>query len=317
MRVFITGGTGLIGRSLVARLRDRGDTAVVLSRRADEVRSDPALAGAEVVAGDPTRPGAWCDDLARCDAVIHLAGQPVFGRRWTDAVKRAIRDSRVEGTNTVVDAIAKAGDAGPRVLVSASAIGYYGPHGDEELTENSPPGDDFLARVGVEWEAAAHRAEAPGRRVAIVRVGVVLDRSEGALGVLTPIFKWVPGGAAPVGSGDGLLGSGRQWMSWIHRDDIVGIFLMALDNPAASGPLNGTAPEPERNVDFSQALASALHRPMLPVGPPDFLLRMILGDVAQVVTRGQKVAPDRARELGYHFLFPSLPAALADIFGAE
>jgi uncharacterized protein (TIGR01777 family) len=317
MRVFITGGTGLIGRSLVGRLRERGDSAVVLSRRADQVRSDPRLAGAEVVAGDPTRPGAWCEALAGCDAVIHLAGQPVFGKRWTETVKKAIRDSRVESTNTVVGAIERAGPTGPRVLVSASAIGYYGPHGDEELTESSPHGDDFLAQVGVEWEAAARRAEGPGRRVAIIRVGVVLDRDEGAIGVLTPIFKWVPGGAAPVGGGDGLLGTGRQWMSWVHRDDIVGLFLMALDNPDASGPINGTAPEPVRNVDFSRALAKALHRPLLPVGPPDFLLRLVLGDVARVVTKGQKVMPARALDLGHAFRFPTLAEALNDLFPAR
>jgi uncharacterized protein (TIGR01777 family) len=314
MRVFITGGSGLIGRSLVGRLSERGDIAVVLSRRADEVRSDPGLAGAEIVAGDPTRPGPWCDALAGCDAVVHLAGQPVFGKRWTNAVKTAIRDSRIDGTNTVVNAIERSGVSGPKVLVSASAIGYYGPQGDEEMTESSPPGIDFLARVSVEWEAVARRAEAPGRRVAIVRVGVVLDREEGALGVLTPIFKWVPGGAAPVGSGDGLLGTGKQWMSWVHREDIVGIFLMALDNLAASGPINGTAPGPVRNIDFSQALATALHRPMLPFGPPDFLLRLALGDVAQVVTKGQKVAPARALELGYTFRFPTLTEALGNLF---
>ncbi len=315
MRVFLTGGTGLIGRRLLQRLVDRGDEPVILSRRADEVRREKALRSLRFVQGDPTEPGAWEEAIDGCDAVINLAGHNLFAERWNERVKHLIRDSRVHATERVVKAIAAA-DSKPKVLVQASAIGYYGPRGDEELTEDGPPGSDFLARVCREWEQAASPAEGLGVRVAKVRTGVVLDKDEGALGVMTPIFKWVPGGAAPVGSGDHPLGPGKgqQWMSWIHLEDIVGLFLLALDNPAASGPINGTAPNPVRNVEFARALAKVLWRPMLPIGPPDFGLRALLGEVADVVTKGQKVLPAKALLLGYSFQYPSLPEALQNIF---
>ncbi len=315
MRVFLTGGTGLIGRRLVQRLVERGDEPVILSRRADEVRREKTMRSLRFIQGDPTEPVPWMQAVDGCDAIINLAGHNLFADRWNERVKHLIRDSRVHATEGVVKAIAAA-DTKPKVLVQASAIGYYGPHGDEELTEESPAGSDFMARVCREWEQAAAPAEALGVRVAKVRTGVVLAKGEGALGVMTPIFKWVPGGAAPVGSGDHPLGPGKgeQWMSWIHLEDIVGIFLLALDNPAASGPINGTAPSPVRNVEFARALAKVLWRPMLPIGPPDFGLRALLGEVADVVTKGQKVLPAKALSLGYHFQYPSLPEALQSIF---
>jgi uncharacterized protein len=321
MRVFITGGTGLIGRRLVRKLAERGDVPVVLTRQADrlrldpEMRGDPALRRVEVVQGDPSAPGAWDAAADGCDAVVNLAGQNLFGRRWNSEVKRMIRDSRVYGTENVVEAIRKAKNR-PKVLVQASAIGFYGPHGDEELTESSPSGTDFMARVCREWEEAAWPAQDLGARVAAIRTGIVLAKGAGTLGVMTPIFKWLPGGAAPVGSGGRAVGiaRGEQWMSWIHIDDIVGLFLLALDHDGASGPINGTAPQPERNKDFSRALAKAVHRPFLPIGPPDLVMNAVLGEVAQVVTKGQKVMPVRAKELGYQFQFPDLAGALRDLF---
>jgi len=318
MRVFLTGGTGLIGRRLVQKLIERGDRPVVLSRQADKARLNPALKGAEVVQGDPTVSGGWETAVDGSDAVINLVGHNIFAERWTAEVKRKIRDSRVYGTEGVVAAISRASNR-PKALVQASAIGYYGPHGDEELTESSPSGTDFLAVVCREWEDAAKAVETLGTRLATIRVGVVLSREGGALKVLTPIFKYLPGGAAPVGSAGGLLASGQQWMSWIHIDDIVGIFLMALDNAEAKGPINGTAPRPERNVDFSRALAGALRKgfwpPFLPFGPPDLVMSVVLGDVAQIVTKGQKVLPAKAQSLGYAFQFPDLESALRDLFG--
>jgi uncharacterized protein (TIGR01777 family) len=318
MRVFVTGGTGLIGRRLVRRLAERGDHPVVLSRQADKARLNPALRGIEVLQGDPMVPGGWEAAVDGCDAIVNLAGHNIFAERWDSDVKRKIRDSRVYGTENVVDAIRKASRK-PTALVQASAIGYYGPKGDEELTESSPPGDDFMAVVCREWEAAARGAESFGVRVAPVRVGVVLAKGEGALGVMAPIFKYVPGGAAPVGSGGSLKpGTGQQWMSWVHLEDIVGILLLALDNPEARGPINGTAPIPVRNAEFSRELARALRRgfwpPFLPVGPPDLMLKMILGEIAQVITTGQRVLPSRALALGYSFQFPDLPGALRDLF---
>ena len=316
MRVFITGGTGLIGRRLMRRLIERGDEPVILSRRSDEVRRDKSMRGIAVVQGDPTRPNTgWEEHVEGCDAVVNLAGENVFGKRWGSHFKRTIRDSRVEGTENVVAAI-KSCAGKPKALIQASAIGYYGSHGDESLTESSPGGSDFMARVCREWEDAAKPVESLGVRLATIRTGVVLAPNEGALKVMTPIFKWLPGGAAPVGSGDSgfKLGKGQQWMSWIHLEDIVGIFLLGLDNPGATGPINGTSPNPVRNADFGKALAKVLHRPFAPIGPPDALLRVVLGEVADIVTKGQKVLPIKAKELGYHFAHPELLAALKNAF---
>jgi uncharacterized protein (TIGR01777 family) len=317
MRVFITGGSGLIGRHLVNKLVERGDQPVILSRRSDEIRRDPAMRGRTVIQGDPTLPGRWESELDGCDAVVNLAGQNIFGKRWNAVVKRTIRDSRVYATEKVVAAIARA-KTRPKVLVQASAIGYYGPHGDEELTEESPSGSDFMAVVCREWEEAARPAKNLGVRLARIRTGIVLARGAGALGVMTPIFRWLPLGAAPIGSGGSFVGParGQQWMSWIHIDDIVGILLLALDNAHADGPINATAPNPVRNAEFTKALAKVLRRLPAPVGPPDALIELMLGEVAQVITRGQKVLPARAQALGYAFRFPELPRALRALFTA-
>lgn len=318
MRVFITGGTGSIGRGLVARLKDRGDQPVVLSRQADRARMRPSYKGVEVVQGDPAIVGGWERAVDGCDAVVNLAGHNIFADRWSPEVKRKIRDSRVETTENVVGAIAKAARP-PKVLVSASAIGFYGPHGDEELTEDTPPGHDFLAGVCREWEDAARGVETLATRLAIVRIGIVLDPGHGALGAMVPVFRWLPGGAAPIGGGRVKLlywrqKMGQQWMSWVHHADIVGILLMALDNAEARGVINGTAPNPVRNAEFSRALARAVRRPFLPIGPPDALIRLALGDAAEILTTGQRVLPRRASELGYSSRFPTLEAALADLF---
>lgn len=314
LRVFITGGTGLIGRHLARDLIGRGNAVVVLSRNAQRAREQPFLQGAEIIEGDPSRPGRWTASLGGCQAVVHLAGHNVFARRWSPAVKELIRDSRVQSTRTLVSALAHATPR-PSVLVSGSAIGYYGPRGDEPITERDGPGDDFLSRVCVEWEEAAREAGSLGLRVALLRTGIVLDPDEGTLAALRPVFRWVPGGASPVGSAGGLLGRGRQWMSWIHRDDLVGLARHVLDQPEAAGPINGTAPYPVRNAEFSRLLARALHRLFLPVGPPDFLLRLVLGEVAKVATQGQRVIPEKAAVLGYPFRFPDLESALAHLLG--
>jgi uncharacterized protein (TIGR01777 family) len=304
MRVFVTGGTGLIGVRLIRKLRERGDEVVLLSRKPDAwQRVGPDVA---TVAGDPTQPGAWQDRLAECDGAINLAGAGIFDRRWTAAYKAEVRDSRVRSTENVAAALARQpvrADGSPKVLVNGSAIGYYGPHGDEELTEASPPGDDFMAKVCVEWEAAARPAEAAGVRVALVRTGIVLDAAGGALKALLPPFK--------LGAG-GTVGSGKQYMSWIHHADCVGIFLLALDHPDATGPVNNTAPQPVTNKEFSKALGRALGRPAF-VPTPGFGLRLLLGEVAGVITTGQRVLPRRALELGYPFQYPDIDAALRQI----
>jgi uncharacterized protein (TIGR01777 family) len=305
MRVFVTGGTGLVGRRLVRALRDRGDEAVVLSRRAGHAR-DLFGDGVAVVEGDPMQAGAWMDTVPDCDAAVNLAGENVFGRRWNAAVKQMLVGSRVQGTRHVAEALVRKpmrSDGRPRVLVNASAIGYYGPHDDEELDENSPPGEDFLARLCVGWEKEAFAVERVGVRCAAVRVGVVLDREGGALAKLLTPFKLFAGG--PVGSG-------RQWMSWIHHEDLTGLVLLALDREDARGPLNGTAPHPVTNRDFSKALGRALHRPSF-FPTPGFLLRLGLGEVAGVIVTGQRVLPRRPLALGYSFKYPTVDAALQQI----
>jgi uncharacterized protein (TIGR01777 family) len=317
VKVFITGGSGLIGRRLARMLLEGGHEPVILSRHSDLIRRKPEFRGYRVVQGDPASEGRWQAEVDGCDAVVNLAGHNLFAERWSKEVKRKIRDSRVYGAEHVVGAIRQAKKR-PGVLVQASAVGYYGPHGDEELDESSPSGSDYLAVVCREWEQASHPVTALGVRLAVVRTGIVLAPGEGALKVMTPIFKMGPG--APIGSGGGLVAQGRQWMSWIHIDDITGLFRMAVEKTEASGPINGTAPHPVRNADFSRTLSGVLRKPytpwrfFVPVGPPDALLRLMLGDVAGVITAGQKVLPTRAQALGYHFRFGELADALRDVF---
>jgi uncharacterized protein (TIGR01777 family) len=230
------------------------------------------------------------------DAVVHLAGEPI-AQRWTEAAKREIRASRADGTARLVDSLRA---APPRVLVSASATGYYGPRGDERLDEHTRPGDDFLAEVCRAWEAAAQRAETLGARVAIMRTGVVLDQAGGALAKMLPFFRLGIGG--PVAGG-------RQYLSWIALDDLVGLYLAAIDGEDWSGPFNATAPEPVTNQDFARALGRVMGRPaVLPV--PAFALRRLYGEMATVVTTGQRAIPTRAVELGFQFRHADLDGAL-------
>jgi uncharacterized protein (TIGR01777 family) len=318
MRVIITGGSGLIGRNLARVLLESGHHPVILSRQADHVRRDPAMWAYQVIPGDPTAPGRWQDEIDGCDAVVNLAGHNVFAERWSTAVKAKIRDSRVYAAQQVLAAIRRASSK-PRVYVQGSAIGYYGPKGDEELTEASPPGSDFLARVCRETEETTESLESIGVRRAVVRTGIVLAPHEGALKMMTPIFKLSPG--VPIGS-DGRLGpaSGQQWMSWIHIDDIVGIFKLAVENAEAHGPLNGTAPNPVRNAEFARTFSAVLRKRLtpwrfyLPAGPPDLVLRMLLGEVATVIATGQRVLPSKPLSLGYNFRYPELAGALREIF---
>jgi uncharacterized protein (TIGR01777 family) len=306
MHVFVTGGTGLIGTRLVRRLLERQDRVSLLTRRKDVAQAQ--FGGAcTVIEGDPMETGRWTDAIRDCDAVINLVGENIFSRRWNEDFKRLLRDSRVKSTENVARALSRAprvSDAAVKVLVNAAAIGYYGPHGDEEISEADPPGNDTLARLCVDWERAALQAESAGARVAMVRVGVVLDQNGGALPQMLKPFR-------TVGIG-GPVGSGKQWVSWIHHADIVGIFLLALDRSEATGPLNGTAPYPLTNKDLTKAMGRALHRPtFLPA--PKLVLRLALGQVAEVIATGQRVVPRKAMALGYRFQFPGIDEALADV----
>ena len=305
MRVFLTGGTGLIGSRIVQKLRERGDVPVVLSRKVGPARQKLGQ-HVQVVEGDPMVEGDWMAKVEECDAVLHLAGENVFGQRWNPAFEQLLVDSRVKSTINVAQALMRhprRADGSPKALVNASAIGIYGPHGDEELTEESLPGSDFLAKLCAEWEAAARAVEAAGVRSAQVRVGIVLDKEGGALAKLLTPFKLCVGG--PVGSG-------KQYMAWIHHDDMVGLFLFALDTPGCIGPMNGTAPNPVTNRDFSKALGKALHRPAI-FPTPGFALKILLGKAGELVTNGQRVVPKKALALGYTFRYPTLDGALAEI----
>jgi uncharacterized protein (TIGR01777 family) len=294
--VTLTGATGLIGTRLVAALRSRGTEVTVLSR--DPERARRRLGDVRALAWDPIAEPAPAPALEGADAVVHLAGEPI-AQRWSAAVKRAIRDSRVLGTRNLLAGMTRAG-ARPATLVSSSAAGYYGAHGEEPLDEDAPPGRDFLARLCVDWEAEAARAGELGVRVATVRTGVVLDRAGGALARMLPPFRLGVGG--PVAGG-------RQYVSWIHLDDMVGLILAALDRETWRGPLNATAPSPATNAAFSRALGHALGRPAF-VPVPRIALRALYGEMAEVVTSGARVVPAKALVLGFEFRYARLEDAL-------
>jgi hypothetical protein len=292
----------LIGRPLVRALRERGDTVVALTR--DAARAHGTLGEqAEVHEWrEPTAQPPPSEAIEGADGVIHLLGEPV-AQRWTAAAKRRIRDSRVLGTRQLVEAIeALAPDSRPRVLISQSAVGYYGPRGDEPIDESASPGNDFLAEVTEAWEQAAQQAPDP-TRVVVSRTGVVLAGNGGALQKMVPPFRLGLGG--PVGSGN-------QYVPWIHLDDTVGALLHALDDDRATGAVNVTAPQPVTNRELSSALGGVLHRPaVMPV--PAIALKLLFGEMGSVVLTGQRAMPSRLLELGYEFAYPELEPALRDL----
>ena len=297
MRVTLTGATGRIGLSIVEALRARGDDVTVLTRSPERAR--PKLPeGVEAVAWDPQAGPAPAAALSGRDAVIHLAGEDV-AQRWSDDTKKEIRASREVGTRNLVEGIGQA-DPRPKALVSASASGLYGPHGDEPVDEEQPPGEGFLADVVVAWEREARRAEELGVRVALMRTGVVLSPDAGALKKMLPPFKLGAGG--PVAGG-------RQYMPWVHLDDVVGMYVAAATDERWSGPFNVVAPNAVTNKDFSKALGKALHRPAIaPV--PGFALKLLYGEMSEIVLTGVHMVPRRAQELGYAFRHPRVLEAL-------
>lgn len=292
MRVTVTGASGLIGSSLLQALRERGAEATALSR---DPRGRPGFD-----AWDPLAKPAPVASLAGRDAVVHLAGENL-AQRWSASAKRAIRESRVTGTEQLVRGLESCPpDERPRLLLSGSAIGYYGPHGDEPIDEDAPPGTDFLAQLCVAWEAQAQAAERLAMRVVTLRTGVVLDARGGALGKMLPPFK--------IGIGGPVAGGG-QYISWIHVEDLVGMILAALSDERWTGPVNATAPEPATNRQLSKTLGRVLHRPaVLPV--PELALRLLYGEMAEIVTTGARVLPAKALVLGYEFRHPRLEEAL-------
>jgi uncharacterized protein (TIGR01777 family) len=304
MRVAVTGATGMIGGALVRTLVARGDEVTALSRNAH--RASATLGVPAETWADPKAEQPPLDALRGCDAVVHLLGE-VIAQRWSDEVKREIRESRVLSTRNLVDALGELDAAErPRVLVSGSGAGWYGHRGDERLDESAPqPGDDFLAQLSVDWEAEARRAEALGVRVVVNRTGVVLSESGGALEKMLPFFK------AGIG---GPVAGGRQYVPWVHVDDVVGATIFALEHDELSGPVNVTAPEPVTNKELSKALGRVLRRPAFaPV--PALAVKTLYGEMAEIVITGQRAVPGQLTELGYVFEQPELEPALRDATG--
>jgi hypothetical protein len=299
MRITLTGASGFIGARLIPQLEAAGHVTRILGRKAK-----PGLpAGTGFSIWDPAKGPPPREALDDADAIIHLAGEPV-AQRWTPEVKRRIRASRVGVTGQLIDALSEQPHK-PSVLVSASAVGYYGNRDDEVLTESSAPGKGFLPEVCVEWEKAATGAAGLGMRVVPIRIGVVLGRDGGALAGMLPPFR--------LGLG-GRLGSGRQWMPWIHLDDICALIRFVLEHPEVSGPLNGAAPNPVRNVDFTAALGRALARPaLLPI--PEFGIRLLYGEMSEILFASQRVHPRAAQAAGFEFRHPEIFAALKDVLG--
>ncbi len=304
MRIFVTGATGFVGRALTLRLLGGGHEVSAWVRA--EVRARNLL-GPDVrlvaASGGAQR---LTDEMARADAVVNLAGEPILGGRWTAQRRQALWQSRVEVTTSIVDAI-KQSQRRPAVLVSASAVGYYGDRGEELLDERSAPGDDFLARLCREWEESALRAEQAGLRVFIPRLGIVLGLDGGALGQMLPPFQF--GGGGPIASG-------RQWMGWIHLFDLVEIIATAVEDERYRGPAIAAAPSPVTNRDFAHALGRVLHRPSF-VPLPALALRAIFGEGASVLTAGQRVIPARLSELGFRWRFDKVEAALRHILAED
>ncbi|NDC52970.1 MAG: TIGR01777 family protein [Planctomycetia bacterium] len=298
MKALVTGATGFVGPRLL-RLLDR---PVALSRDPDRARARIGHVVDRIVRWDPLSGPPPPEAFEGVDTVLHLAGESVAEGRWTAAQKARIRDSRVIGTRNLVQGIVQAGTK-PRVLVSASAVGYYGDRGDEELTESAPPASDFLAQVCVDWEREALAAERAGVRVALARTGIVLGAGGGALAKMLLPFK--------LGAG-GPLGSGRQWMPWIHVADLARLYLHAAETSSISGPMNAVAPNPVRNSEFTQALGRQLHRPAF-MPAPYLGLRLVFGEFAQVLFASQRVVPKVALDTGFVFQYPELAAALREI----
>jgi uncharacterized protein (TIGR01777 family) len=294
--ITVTGATGLIGRRLVGELLSGGWDVTILSREPERARR--ALGDVRAYGWNPISEEAPKEALTGRDAVAHLAGEPV-SQRWTPAARQAIRDSRVTGTEHLLAGL-RAADQPPAVLVSSSATGYYGPHGAEPIDEEAPPGADFLAEVCMAWEHEATKAQELGMRVVRVRTGVVLDRAGGALAKMLLPFQLGIGGP---------IAGGRQYMPWIHAQDVVGMMLAALGDERWSGPVNATAPGPVTNREFSKALGRALHRPaLLPL--PGLALHLLYGEMAEIVTTGARVMPARPLMLGYEHRHPDLDEAL-------
>jgi len=307
MKIFVTGATGFIGSQLTKSLVSDGHEVTALTRDAAKARSglDPKV---RIVEGYPLDVGPWLDEIGRHDAIVNLCGEAILKDKWTPARKQTLLDSRLKPTRLIVEAMERA-KTRPKVLISGSAIGYYGSRGDELLTEDSSPGDrgSFDVSLVTDWEEEAQKAEALGVRVVTIRTGIVLGRRRGALAEMAAPFKFFAGGP---------IGNGRHYMSWIHIDDHIGITKMALIDETISGGINVTAPAPVINRDFMKAIGKALNRPSwLPV--PAFVLKLVFGEGAVLLVEGQRVLPKKAQDAGYKFRFTDVDSAVRDALGTS
>jgi len=293
MKIFVTGGTGFIGKKLTQALLKEGHTLFILTRSKTGKTDTENI---KYVEGNPSFPGRWQEVIKDCDAIANLVGETI-GQRWNDEVKKRIRESRVDATRNVVDAIPEGKNI---TLISTSAVGYYGFHDDEEIDETFPPGNDFLANVAKDWEAEALKAKDKGARVIITRFGLVIGENGGLLEKLIPIFKSYAGGP---------IGNGKQWFSWVYIDDLVKAYLFLLHSKELSGAFNITSPKPVRNKEFTKALAKALD--VFAIFPiPAFAIKLVMGEFAEYSIKGQRVIPKRLLELGFQFDVPDIYNAL-------
>jgi uncharacterized protein (TIGR01777 family) len=299
MKIIITGGTGFVGTQLTTRLVQDGHTVTILTRSLKGAKERPP--GISYLEGDPTKKGPWQEAIKNHDAVINLAGASIFSK-WTEEHKKAIRESRVSTTQNIVEGIPS--DPSKKItLFSTSAVGYYGFCGDEELIEDSPSGDDFLACIAKEWEGEALKAREKGARVVITRFGIVMGEKGGALSQMIPLFKKYIGGP---------IGSGKQWFSWVHIKDLAEAFAFLLKHPEISGPVNVCSPNPVRNRDLAKALGKMLHRPSF-IPAPGFMVRWVLGEFGSIILEGQRVVPKQLLNSGFVFQFPDIERALQSI----
>jgi hypothetical protein len=297
MKAFIAGGLGFVGRRIAEHLLGGGHEVVITDLMpAKGMIQHPSLT---IIRADSTQPGPWQEHVATSGMVINLAGASIFGR-WTKGMKTRIYDSRVLTTRNIVDALPSTPGT---VLYSTSAQGYYGFHGDEILTEKDAPGDDFLATVCRDWEAEAMKAREKGVRVVTTRFGIVLGRGGGVLGMMVPLFRLFAGGR---------LGTGTQWFSWIHIEDLVRAYIHLLSKPGVEGPVNFCSPAPVTNGEFAKALGKALHRPSL-IPAPAFAVRLLLGEFGDTILNGQRISPEVLLREGYSFTYPDIESALRNI----